>query len=260
MANAKAKRKEGFVELLKTIVYALLIAGLFRTILFQPFWIPSGSMKSTLLIGDYLFISKYAYGYSAASCPTVFGVNLCPFLNGRILAREPERGDVVVFKHPRTGEDYIKRLVGLPGETVQMRGGVLHIDGRPATMAREGVFLDPAVGFCNDRREVGGQRVCALEVWRETLPGGVSHVVLNTGDGMTFDDTPPFTVPAGHYFFMGDNRDNSRDSREPRAAGGVGFVPFENLVGRAEVIAVSADGPFWAVWNWRFGRSFSAIE
>jgi signal peptidase I len=257
---AKARRKQGFVELLKTIVYALLIAGLFRTILFQPFWIPSGSMKSTLLIGDYLFISKYAYGYSAASCPTLFGVNLCPFISGRIMAREPERGDVVVFKHPRTGEDYIKRLVGLPGETVQMRGGVLYVNGEPARMARDGVFLDDAAGFCKDRREVGGRRVCALEVWRETLPGGVTHAVLNTADGMTFDDTPPFAIPAGHYFFMGDNRDNSRDSREPRAAGGVGFVPFENLVGRAEVIAVSADGPFWQVWNWRFGRSFSAIE
>ncbi|MFN3613655.1 MAG: signal peptidase I [Rubrimonas sp.] len=258
---AKAKKKEGLGELLKTIVYALLIAGVFRTVLFQPFWIPSGSMKSTLLIGDYLFISKYSYGYSAASCPTLFGVNLCPFLgDGRILAREPRRGDVVVFKHPRTGEDYIKRLVGLPGETVQMIGGVLHIDGVAAGMERDGVFLDDGPGFCADRREVEGRRYCALERWRETLPGGVTHTVLNTADNMTFDDTPPFVVPADHYFFMGDNRDNSRDSREPRAAGGVGFVPFQNLVGRAEIIAVSADGPFWAIWNWRFGRSFQTIE
>jgi signal peptidase I len=261
MARAKAKKKEGFGELLKTIVYALLIAGVFRTILFQPFWIPSGSMKSTLLVGDYLFISKYAYGYSAASCPTLFGVNLCPFLSGRILASEPERGDVIVFKHPRTDEDYIKRLVGLPGETVQMIGGVLHIDGVAAQLVEDGVFLDTASSFCEDRREVDGRRFCALSASQETLPGAArSHTVLNTADGMAFDDTPPFTVPAGHYFFMGDNRDNSRDSREPRAAGGVGFVPFENLVGRAEVIAVSADGPFWAVWNWRFSRSFSAIR
>ncbi|SEA12150.1 signal peptidase I Serine peptidase. MEROPS family S26A [Rubrimonas cliftonensis] len=260
MATGKVKKKEGFLELLKTIVYALLIAGVFRTILFQPFWIPSGSMKSTLLIGDYLFISKYAYGYSAASCPTVFGVNLCPFISGRVLADEPDRGDVIVFKHPRTEEDYIKRLIGLPGDRIQMRSGVLRINGEAVGMERDGVFLDDSAGFCSDRRTVDGETVCALERWRETLPGGVAHTILNTADGMAFDDTPEFVVPEEHYFFMGDNRDNSRDSREPRASGGVGFVPFENLIGRAEVIAVSADGPFWRVWDWRFGRSFSAID
>ena len=260
MAKAKAKKKEGFGELLKTIVYALLIAGVFRTILFQPFWIPSGSMKPTLLIGDYLFISKYAYGYSSASCPTLFSVNLCPFISGRILASQPERGDVIVFKHPRTDEDYIKRLIGLSGDTVQMRGGVLHINDRPVGMARGGVFLDPAFGMCADSRDVGGQRMCALQAWTETLPEGTAHTILNTADGMTFDDTPEFRVPEGHFFFMGDNRDNSRDSREPRASGGVGYVPFENLVGRAEVIAVSADGPFWQVWNWRFERTFKGIH
>ncbi len=260
MAKAKAKKKDGLGELVKTIVYALLIAGVFRTVLFQPFWIPSGSMKPTLLIGDYLFISKYAYGYSSVSCPTVFGVNLCPFISGRILASDPERGDVIVFKHPRTGEDYIKRLIGLPGDTVQMRAGVLHINGQPVGMTRGGVFLDPAFGRCNDGRMVDGKRYCALEEWTETLPGGVAHPVLNTADGMGFDDTVEFRVPEGHFFFMGDNRDNSRDSREPRASGGVGYVPFENLVGRAEVIAVSADGPFWAVWDWRFERTFQAIN
>ncbi len=260
MSMAKTKKKEGFGELLKTIVYALLIAGVFRTILFQPFWIPSGSMKSTLLVGDYLFISKYAYGYSSASCPTIFGVNLCPFIPGRILASEPERGDVIVFKHPRSDEDYIKRLIGLPGDTIQMRDGVLNINGEPVKMTRDGVFLDDAFGRCNDRREVGGERLCALESWTETLPNGVSHTILNTADGMTYDDTPEYVVPKGAYFFMGDNRDNSRDSREPQSSGGVGFVPFANLVGRAEVIAVSADGPFWAVWDWRFGRTLKLIR
>ncbi len=244
---AKAKKREGFGEFLKTIVYALLIAGVFRTLLFQPFYIPSGSMKSTLLVGDYLFISKYAYGYSSASCPTIAGVNLCPFLWGRVWSAPPERGDVVVFKHPRTGEDYIKRVVGLPGETVQMMDGVLHIDGQPVGMERAGVFTDEPSGR-------------PLERWVETLPGGVEHVVLNTADGMRFDDTPPFEVPEGHYFFMGDNRDNSRDSREPRAAGGVGFVPFENLVGRAEIIAVSTAGAFWELWEWRFLRSFTWVD
>lgn len=257
---ATAKKKEGFGELLKTIVYALLIAGVFRTVLFQPFWIPSGSMKSTLLVGDYLFISKYAYGYSSASCPTVFGVNLCPFIPGRILASQPERGDVIVFKHPRTDEDYIKRLIGLPGDRVQVRNGLLHINGVPVKVGRTGVFLDDAFGRCNDRRDVGGKRFCALEAWSETLPNGVTHTILNTAEGMTFDDTPEYVVPEGNYFFMGDNRDNSRDSREPRASGGVGFVPFANLVGRAEVIAVSADGPFWAIWDWRFDRTLKAID
>jgi signal peptidase I len=247
MAKTKTKKKEGLGEFLKTIVYALLIAGVFRTLLFQPFWIPSGSMKSTLLIGDYLFISKYAYGFSAASCPTIYRVNLCPFLSGRIFAREPDRGDVIVFKHPHTGEDYIKRLVGLPGETVQMIGGVLHIDREPVTMVRDGDFFD----------EDAGQ---AVQSWRETLPGGVTHTVLNAVGGLDVDDTPVFTVPEGHFFFMGDNRDNSVDSRKPRASGGVGFVPFENLVGRAEVIAVSADGPFWQVWNWRFDRTFMGVR
>ncbi len=257
---ARGRKREGIGELVKTIVYALLIAGVFRTLLFQPFWIPSGSMKSTLLVGDYLFISKWAYGYSAASCPTVGGANLCPFLSGRLFAREPERGDVVVFKHPRTGEDYIKRVVGMPGERVQMRGGVLHIEGEAVGMARDGVFLDSAFGRCDDRRVADGRPVCALEAWTETLPGGRSHVVLNTAEGLAFDDTPEFTVPAGHFFFMGDNRDNSRDSREPRAAGGVGFVPFENLVGRAEVIAVSAEGAFWQPWTWRWDRTFTGIR
>ena len=245
---AKAKKKEGFGELLKTVVYALVIAGLFRTILFQPFYIPSGSMKSTLLVGDYLFISKYAYGYSSASCPTVAGVNLCPFLGDfRIFSEPPERGDVIVFKHPTTREDYIKRVVGLPGDRIQMRGGVLRINGEPVEMEGAGVWVDDQTGR-------------SLERAIETLPNGVAHVVLNTADGRRYDDTPVFEVPEGHYFFMGDNRDNSRDSREPRAAGGVGFVPFEDLVGRAEIIAISSAGAFWELWNWRFLRSFTLVD
>ena len=247
---AKAAKKSGTREFLKTILYALLIAGVFRTLFFQPFYIPSGSMKSTLLIGDYLFISKFAYGYSQASCVSIAGVNLCPFLpdagEGRVWSERPERGDVVVFKHPVTREDYIKRLVGLPGETLQMIDGVLHIDGAPVGMERAGAFVD------DDGR--------SLERWVETLPNGVAHVVLNTRDGMVFDDTPPFEVPEGHYFFMGDNRDNSVDSRAPRSRRGVGFVPFANLVGRAEIIVISSAGAFWELWNWRLLRSLTLVD
>ena len=251
-----AKKESSVLELIKTVVYALLIAVAFRTILFQPFWIPSGSMKSTLLCGDYLFISKYSYGYSQASCPSLFGVNLCPFISGRIFSSEPERGDVIVFKHPRSGEDYIKRLVGLPGETVQVIDGVLHINGRAVGMQQDGTFLDPARDNCVNSR---GRRDQLLERWTETLPNGVSHTVLNTGNGFPFDNTPAFSVPPGHYFMMGDNRDNSLDSRD-MSRNGVAFVPFENLIGRAEVIAVSAGGPFWALWDWRFGRTLNLIE
>jgi signal peptidase I len=248
-------KKEGssLLEMVKTVAYALLIAVVFRTLLFQPFWIPSGSMKSTLLCGDYLFISKYAYGYSQASCPSVFGVNLCPFLSGRIFSSEPERGDVIVFKHPRNGEDYIKRLVGMPGETVQVTDGVLQINGQSVPLRPNGQFLDPARDNCvnSARRDV------LLESQIETLPGGREHITLNTGDNYPFDNTAAFTVPEGHFFMMGDHRDNSLDSRDMR---GVGFVPFENLIGRAEIVAVSAGGPFWAIWQWRFGRTLQAID
>jgi signal peptidase I len=239
----------------KTIVYALLIAVAFRTILFQPFWIPSGSMKSTLLCGDYLFISKFAYGYSQASCPSIGGVNLCPPIGGRLLGAEPERGDVAVFKHPTNRQDYIKRVVGLPGETIQVRDGVLHIDGEAVPQTEPTNWRDPARDNCNQSRP--RSRDLVLERSIETLPGGREHAVLNTGDNYPFDNTPLFTVPADHYFMMGDNRDNSLDSRDMR---GVGFVPIEDFVGRAEIVAVSAGGPFWAFWQWRFGRLLAWID
>ncbi|MFV0474288.1 MAG: signal peptidase I [Pikeienuella sp.] len=256
MARAKhVKQKDSIGETIRTIVWAIVIAVIFRTFLFQPFWIPSGSMKSTLLIGDYLFISKYAYGYSKNSFPWSLG----PF-DGRILASQPERGDVIVFKHPKTGEDFIKRLIGLPGDRIQMKEGVLHINGEPVKMERDGDFIEqiaPGHTRCIDKPMIDGEVRCVKESWLETLPNGRVHALLNADGDLSpdTDNTRVFTVPEGQYFFMGDNRDNSNDSRQ-----GVGFVPFENLVGRAELIAISSDGPFYEIWNWRWSRFLTVIR
>jgi signal peptidase I len=268
------------VETVKTIVYALILAGLFRTILFQPFWIPSGSMKDTLLIGDFLFVNKMAYGYSYASCPSIripsLGIDIgaddfCGIFrgsNGRLFGSEPERGDVVVFRHPVTGVDFIKRVIGLPGDRIQMRDGVLFINGEEAVQRPAGFFhevYEPQgpqrqMPTCaNGVVGLGGD--CISERYIETLPfGGRTHSILNVGD-RDVDNTGVYTVPEGHYFFMGDNRDNSTDSRFPQAARGVGFVPYEDLVGRADrVIFSSAGTSMLAFWTWRADRFFKAIE
>ena len=249
------KSENSFGELFKTIVYALLIAGVFRTLLFQPFWIPSGSMKSTLLIGDFLFVSKYSYGLSQHSLP----FSAIPF-KGRILASDPERGDVIVFKHPATGVDYVKRLIGLPGDRIQVKEGVLYINGEAAPQRPDGEFLEPIPHGqtlqCKEIRTVEGDRMCVKERFIETLPNGVEHVILNAdGNNGLSDNTREYVVPEGHFFFMGDNRDNSTDSRA-----NVGMVPFENLVGRADLIALSFGGAFWEVWNWRGDRFFVSIK
>ncbi len=259
---AKSKAKGGFLELVKTIVYALLLAGVIRTLFFQPFWIPSGSMMPTLLIGDFLFVNKMAYGYSRYSCP----FSMCPF-DGRILAREPKRGDVVVFKHPTNGTDYIKRLIGLPGDQIQVIDGLLHINDEVVPQTPDGQFIEPnlpqgpmrSMPRCMNRPvEPGGD--CITDRSIETLPGGPAHAVLNIENGFG-DNTPVFTVPEGEFFFMGDNRDNSMDSRFPRSAGGVGFVPFQNLVGRADRVIFSSAGPsMLAFWTWRPDRFFKGIE
>jgi signal peptidase I len=267
------------VETIKTVVYALLIAGVFRTLFFQPFWIPSGSMKQTLLIGDFLFVNKMAYGYSYASCPSVIipavGLNidaqkLCGVFDGdntRLWGGEPERGDVVVFRHPITGRDYIKRLIGLPGDKVQVTGGVIQINGEPVPQAPDGNFeelmeLQGPQGLrprCANGA-VGQGGVCIKERTIETLPNGASYAVLNIGPQAS-DRTGIYSVPEGHYFFMGDNRDNSADSRLAQTAGGVGFVPYENLIGRADRIVFSSGGrSMLFFWTWRSDRFFKGIK
>lgn len=264
----KAKAQGGIAETVKTIVYALLIAGVFRTVFFQPFWIPSGSMKDTLLIGDFLFVNKMAYGYSRYSCP--FG--LCP-IEGRILGGAPQRGDVVVFRHPVNGTDFIKRLIGLPGDTVQMRGGILYLNGQAVPQTPAGTFEEVyerqgpmgQLPRCENEPvglNPGGEPgICTSSRFTETLPGGVAHDVLNITANGPGDDTDVFTVPAGQYFFMGDNRDNSMDSRFGQGAGGVGFVPAENLIGRADRIMFSSAGrSLLFFWTWRSDRFFKAVD
>ncbi len=260
---AKDKTEGGIVETIKTVFWALLIAGVFRSLFFQPFWIPSESMKDTLLVGDFLFVNKMAYGYSKYSCPFA----MCP-ISGRLFASEPERGDVVVFRHPVNGSDFIKRLIGLPGDRIQMQAGVLYINGVAAPQEPAGVFeetYEPQGPMRNlprcENGAVGAGGSCTKSRSIETLPEGQTHNILNIDAAGFGDNTEVFTVPAGHYFFMGDNRDNSQDSRYAQAAGGVGFVPAEYLIGRADrIIFSSAGSRMLYFWTWRSDRYFQAIE
>ena len=232
--TTKARRKSsGLLDNVKTIVYAGLIAVVIRTFLFEPFNIPSGSMIPTLLVGDYLFVEKYSYGYSHYSLP--FAPDL---FSGRIFGSVPRRGDVVVFKYPRdTSVDYIKRVIGLPGDTVQVTGGRLLINGKEVPRQPEGDY---------EVDDEGVQQ--ALRRYQEDLPGGVRHDILKATEMGEANNTQVYTVPQGAVFVMGDNRDNSADSRF------WGFVPLENLVGRAEVIFFSIDAraPWWEAWMWPF--------
>ncbi len=258
---SKTDNPDGIMETVKTVFWALIIAGVFRTLFFQPFWIPSASMKDTLLVGDFLFVNKMAYGYSKYSCP----FSICP-ISGRLLGSEPERGDVVVFRHPTQGVDFIKRLIGLPGDKIQMKNGVLHINGEAVKVEPAGVFEEVkesqgsmgSYPICSNNPGIGA--TCAKQRLTETLPNGVKHDILDTFDTRV-DNTGVYTVPEGNYFFMGDNRDNSSDSRVPRNAGGVGFVPAEYIIGRAERIMFSAAGSrLFYFWTWRTDRYFKAIE
>lgn len=237
-ARGKKGRKKGksggneTFEIVKTIFFALLIAFVLRVLLFQPFTIPSASMEPNLYEGDYIVVSKWSYGYSKHAIP--FSP---PVFEGRIFEQQPERGDIVVFKLPRDNRtDYIKRLIGLPGDRVQMINNVLHINGEPA----RDVVISEA-----DAANMYGMPVIKA---RETLPGGRTFTIQDYGPGNQADDTPVFEVPEGFYFMMGDNRDNSVDSRYGVSENGVGLVPAENLIGKAEIILFSWK-PGASLWN-----------
>jgi len=243
------QEKGGARDTIRVIIHALILALIVRVFLFQPFNIPSGSMIPTLLIGDYLFVSKYSYGYSRYSFP--FGPNL---FSGRIWSKEPTRGDVVVFKLPRDNEtDYIKRVIGLPGDEIQMIHGVLHINGEAVKKERDEDFVVT--------NHSGRERRIAR--YTETLPNGVSYPVLDMVNEGIGDNTEVYKVPEAHFFMMGDNRDNSTDSR---FLSEVGFVPFENLIGKAQVIFFSIDegASFWQIWKWptdvRWQRIFDMVH
>ena len=247
------KRKEGgFAETVRVVFHALIIALVIRTFLFQPFNIPSGSMIPTLLVGDYLFVSKFSYGYTHYSFP--FSP---PIFSGRILSSQPQRGDVVVFRLPKDDSvDYIKRVIGLPGDRIQMRAGRLWINGTMLKVRPDGSGLVES--------ENGDKATAPRFI--ETLPTGREHPIFKIDTVGSLDDTRVFVVPPGHVFMMGDNRDNSLDSRVPAIEGGVGFVPLENLIGRAEVVLGSWDLPMakLPVTQWaqglRVSRFFSRIH
>jgi signal peptidase I len=221
----------------KTIVYALLIALVIRIALFQPFTIPTGSMEPTVRPGDYIIVSKFSYGFSRYSMP-----GHLPFGDGRFLARQPKRGDIIVFKLPRDlREDYVKRLIGLPGDHVQVRRGVLYINDKPAPQQPLGETFTDLGGFPT-----------RADVYRETLPGGRTHISYSVDPTAPPENTEVYVVPEDHYFFMGDNRDNSLDSRFPPQSDGVGFVPFENLEGKAQIVLLSWNkgASLFKPWTW----------
>jgi len=253
-----SRREGGLLELLRTIVIAGVLAISVRTVLFEPFNIPSASMIPTLQVGDYVWVAKYSYGYSRFSLPG--SPNL---FEGRIFNSLPHRGDVAVFRFTKdTSIDYIKRIVGLPGDVIQMRMGRLYLNGQEVPREPEGEY----VAIDEHRTHMEGDR------YREILPGSgghgpVAHDILKLTDEGGKNDTPEYVVPPGYFFAMGDNRDDSADSRfmgdEPQD---LGFVPMENLVGQAKWIFMSVDGahPFWQFWYWpaeiRWNRLFMGVR
>jgi signal peptidase I len=239
---AKSQPKSGaaneVVEIIKTVVYALLIALFLRVIFFQPYTIPSASMEPNLYEGDYIIVSKYSYGWSRHSIP--FSP---PLFQGRIFFHAPHRGDIVVFKLPsNTHVDYVKRLIGVPGDRIQMKKGLLYLNDQQVPRSYLGsVKEDSGYGFVRD-----------VFRYKETLPGGKTFTTNDFGPDGELDNTDVYVVPEGYYFMMGDNRDNSSDSRVAPANGGVGFVPAENLEGKAQIILLSwsPGASIFKPWTW----------
>lgn len=241
------EKDESLMDTVKTVVYAIVIAILIRTFMFEPFKIPSGSMYPTLYVGDYLFVSKYTYGYSKHSMP--FSI---PLFEGRVWADMPNRGDVVVFKFPQDNKtDFIKRIIGLPGDRVQMKNGRLYINGEMMNRNEQDDFVI---------RDAKGNAE-RYHQYTETLPEGFKHTIIEVSDNGNEDNTLEVTVPQGNFFVMGDNRDRSDDSRV-----NVGFVPFENLVGKARFLFFSHndEGAWYKPWSWpkkiRWERLFNRIN
>jgi signal peptidase I len=237
-APAKGEANE-WVEIIKTIVYALLIALVLRVLLFQPFTIPSASMEPNLFEGDYIIVSKFNYGYSRHSFPVSLPESM---FSGRLFGRAPTRGDIVVFKLPRDNKtDYIKRLIGLPGDRIQVKQGLIYINDKP-------IIRKPMPSGTED---MGYGVLRPVQRYQETLPNGVSYLTNSYGNDNDVDNTGVYVVPEGHYFMMGDNRDNSLDSRFPLEVG-VGFVPAENLEGPAQIVLLSwtPGASIFKPWTW----------
>ena len=235
--TARTRATNEMVEVGKTVFYALLIALVLRVLLFQPFTIPSASMEPTLLEGDYIIVSKYSYGYSKHSIPLS-----PPIFNGRLFSHHPTRGDVIVFKLPRDNKtDYIKRLIGLPGDHIQVKHGTVFVNNQPIAQKAQGQTTIDLGGF-----------MTKADVIRETMPGGRSYLTYSVDPTQSPENTDVFVVPEGNYFFMGDNRDNSLDSRFPKENDGVGFVPVENLEGKAQIILLSwkRGASLFKPWTW----------
>ncbi len=262
MKSKRQSKTGGIIELVKTILYALILAGMIRTLFFQPFWIPSGSMKPSLLVGDFIFVNKFSYGYSRYSCP----FSICPIKN-RIFSGTPNRGDVVVFRHPENGKDFVKRLIGLPGDIIRVRNGKLLINNNSLdyTIQNDFVEIKDRQGPLNSIPRCKNSPVplgsdCVKSAFIEQLSDEVSYTILDIGSFFG-DNTPEFKVPPDNYFFLGDNRDNSLDSRFGLASGGVGFVPSKYLIGRVDRIIFSSAGKSMLYfWRWRSDRFFRPIS
>ena len=273
-SRTETKAKQGAGGLIRFMLTLAILAWVIRSFVAAPFNIPSGSMLPALFTGDYLLVAKWPYGYSRFSLPFHF-----PPFEGRILSKLPKRGDVAVFRPPAAEIDYVKRVIGLPGDRIEVRGGTLYLNGQRAVRERTQRFalpisansnckvVPPATRFIEQR---DGRDYCLYTAYRETLPGGPSYTVIDQVESARADDFSEVTVPEGHIFLMGDNRDDSLDSRFSPVEGGIGLVPVENLVGRAIFTFWSTDGTavYWQPWTWfgalrtdRIGRTdFGSVE